>query len=64
MFDRAPQGGDMIAAFEPYMTLAEIEKFQRDLAEIDAAVTETQNDLIPAASATATGRPSRPRSPP
>lgn len=49
MFDRAPKGGDMIAAFEPYMTSAEIEKFQGYLAEIDAAVTETQDDLVPAA---------------
>ena len=49
MFDRAPKGGDMIAAFEPYMTSTEIEKFQGYLAEIDAAVTETRNDLVPAA---------------
>jgi len=50
MFDRAPKGGDMIAAFEPYMTTAEIEKFQGYLAEIDAAVTETQDELLAAAS--------------
>jgi hypothetical protein len=49
MFDRAPKGGDMIAAFEPYMTSTEIEKFQGYLAEIDAAVTETRDDLVPAA---------------
>lgn len=49
MFDRAPKGGDMIAAFEPYMTTAEIEKFQDYLAEIGAAVAETQDELLAAA---------------
>ena len=48
MFDRAPKGGDMIAAFEPYMTPAEIQKFQGYMTEIDAAVTETQQDVVPA----------------
>jgi len=49
MFDRAPKGGDMIDAFEPYMTPAEIEKFQGYLEVIGAAVDETETAVAPAA---------------
>ncbi len=48
MFTRAPKGGDMIDAFEPYMTEAKITQFQNYMVEIDAAVTEMQDELEPA----------------
>lgn len=49
MFDRAPKGADMIDAFAPYMTTAEIEKFQAYLAEIGEAVDEIDTVALPAA---------------
>ena len=39
MFDRAPKGGDMIDAFEPYMTPAKITQFEGYMAEMRAAHT-------------------------
>ena len=45
MFDRAPQGGDMIEDFEPYMTTEEVELFRGYLVEIDAANTESIDTL-------------------
>ena len=49
MFDRAPKGGDMIDAFRPYMTRAEIAKLQGFLREIGAASSEAQQRVDPAA---------------
>lgn len=40
MFDRAPLGGDMIDAFEPYMTHEKIDTFNGYMDTIDRAVTE------------------------
>ncbi len=45
MFDRAPQGGDMIEDFEPYMTVEEVELFRGYLEEIDAANAESVDSL-------------------
>lgn len=47
MFSRAPKGGDMITEFRPYMTKAEISKFQRYIREIDAADVESGQRLPP-----------------
>ena len=47
MFSRAPKGGDMITEFRPYMTKAEISKFQRYIREIDAADAESGKRLPP-----------------
>ena len=55
MFDRAPKGADMIDGFAPYMTTAEIEKFQAYLAEIDAAMVEV--DALPVDTTAAPGEP-------
>lgn len=40
MFERAPLGGDMIKAFEPYMTEEKLSTFNGYMDTIDAAVTE------------------------
>ncbi len=45
MFTRAPKGGHMIKAFRPYMTHANVAKFQGYMAEIDHADKESQNQL-------------------
>lgn len=47
MFDRAPKGGDMIDAFEPYMTPAKITQFEGYMAEMRAARGEFDNQLRP-----------------
>jgi hypothetical protein len=47
MFGRAPKGGDMLDDFRPFMTDEVIDKFKHDVAEIDAAETETQQELRP-----------------
>ncbi|MDX2380702.1 MAG: hypothetical protein QNM02_13200 [Acidimicrobiia bacterium] len=41
MFERAPLGGDMIEAFEPYMTTEQVDRFRGYLVEIDAANDES-----------------------
>ncbi|MGI8796271.1 MAG: hypothetical protein ACR2IR_06810 [Acidimicrobiia bacterium] len=45
MFDRAPRGAVMLDEFRPFMTDETITAFERYLAEMDAAETETQGDL-------------------
>jgi hypothetical protein len=40
MFDRAPQGAHMIAAFEPYMQPAKLTGYQRDVRELDEGFTQ------------------------
>jgi hypothetical protein len=45
MFTRAPKGGRMIKAFQPYMTHANTAKFQGYMAEIDRADRESQAQL-------------------
>jgi hypothetical protein len=45
MFSRAPEGGDMINDFRPYMTDETVEKFQGYMAEIDAAEVELRTKL-------------------
>lgn len=45
MFTRAPEGGDMIDAFEPFMRDARIEAFQAQMGVIDAAVAEAGTQL-------------------
>jgi hypothetical protein len=40
MFDRAPQGAHMIAAFEPYMQSARLTGYQRDVRQLDEGFTE------------------------
>jgi len=51
MFDRAPAGGQMIDEFRPFMTQAEITKLRGFLREIDAAATEAESTVDPAAAA-------------
>lgn len=45
MFTRAPKGGRMITAFQPYMTHANTAKFQGYMAEIDRADHESRSQL-------------------
>jgi len=45
MFTRAPQGATMLKDFKPFMTTARLDGFQRDIAEVNAAVVEV-NDPI------------------
>jgi hypothetical protein len=40
MWDRAPKGATMIDEFAPYMHTARLDGYQREIAEIDAAVRE------------------------
>jgi hypothetical protein len=40
MFDRAPQGAHMIAAFEPYMQSAKLTGYQRDVRQLDEGFTQ------------------------
>ena len=40
MFDRAPQGARMIAAFAPYMQSAKLTGYRRDVRQLDEAFTE------------------------
>ncbi len=47
MFTRAPDGGDMIEDFRPYMTVAEIDTFRGYLDLIGAADAEATDTLIP-----------------
>lgn len=47
MWSRAPEGGDMINDFRPYMTVENVEKFQGYMAEIDAAEVELRDELPP-----------------
>jgi len=47
MFSRAPKGGDMIDAFEPYMRPAKIGQFQGYIAAIRAADVEVDDSLVP-----------------
>lgn len=51
MFDRAPQGAEMIDEFRPYMTPEQVELFQGYLAVIRAADAESQEVLAPALAA-------------
>lgn len=51
MFDRAPQGKEMIDAFRPYMTDAQVEKFRGFLDEIGAARREALESVDPTAAA-------------
>ncbi len=39
MFSRAPKGGRMMDNFRPYMTTAQVNKYQSYMAEIDAPPT-------------------------
>ncbi len=55
MFSRAPEGGDMITDFRPYMSTQKIDEFRGYLDEIDAATTELTGHL--ATSPDATPRP-------
>jgi hypothetical protein len=41
MFSKAPKGAVMIAGFKPYMTTARLNGYQRELAEINAGVHQT-----------------------
>jgi hypothetical protein len=41
MFSKAPKGAVMIAGFKPYMTTARLNGYQRELAEINAGVRQT-----------------------
>ncbi len=47
MFDRAPKGGDMIDAFEPYMSPAKISQFEAYMAEMRAARAELDDQVRP-----------------
>jgi hypothetical protein len=47
MFDRAPQGAEMIDEFRPYMTPEQVELFQGYLTVIGAADAESQEVLAP-----------------
>jgi hypothetical protein len=40
MFDRAPEGAHMIAAFEPYMQTAKLTGYQREVRELDEGFTQ------------------------
>jgi hypothetical protein len=51
MFSRAPAGGEMIDEFRPFMTRAEVTKLRGFLREIDAAATETHDQVDPAVAA-------------
>ena len=51
MFERAPQGKDMIDAFRPYMTDAQVAKFRGFLDEIGDAHAEAIETIDPAAAA-------------
>ncbi len=48
MFSRAPDGGDMINDFRPYMNQAQIDLFEGYMADIRAADTEARDVLEPA----------------
>ncbi|MCU0267774.1 MAG: hypothetical protein MUF83_03905 [Acidimicrobiales bacterium] len=48
MFSRAPQGGDMIDDFEPYMSTEVIERFRGYLDTVDAADAQASDQLQPA----------------
>jgi hypothetical protein len=41
MFSKAPKGAVMIAGFKPYMSTARLDGYQRELAEINAGVRQT-----------------------
>ena len=41
MFSKAPKGAVMIAGFAPYMTTSRLDGYQRELAEINAGVRQT-----------------------
>jgi hypothetical protein len=47
MFTRAPKGATMLADFKPFMTHSRLDGFQRDIAEIDAAVHEVDAKATP-----------------
>ncbi len=47
MFSRAPDGGDMLDGFRPYMNSETIAGFQADMDDIDAAVGEADQVLTP-----------------
>jgi len=47
MFSRAPEGATMIDEFRPYMTEERIDTYQAYMAEIDAAVTEVDEQVRP-----------------
>jgi hypothetical protein len=40
MFDRAPKGANMVAAFKPYMQPAKLAVYQRDVRQLDEGFTE------------------------
>jgi hypothetical protein len=45
MFDRAPKGATMIAAFRPYMTTGRLDGYQLELKQIDGGVDQSQTSL-------------------
>src|SRR4051812_23576567 len=45
MFDRGPQGAQMMDEFKPYMTAARLDGFQRHIRAIDAAVREADGPV-------------------
>jgi hypothetical protein len=45
MFDKAPQGATMIAAFKPFMTAARIDGYQAELRQINAGVRQTDTGV-------------------
>lgn len=49
MFSRAPKGGEMIDEFRPFMNKTEITKLRGYLSTIDAAATQTREQVDPAA---------------
>ncbi len=51
MFDRAPEGGDMLDEFRPYMDEATIGEFQGWMLQIGAAVEEYDTSVRPALAA-------------
>jgi hypothetical protein len=51
MFSRAPEGGEMLDDFRPYMTQVKVAQFQGYLDEIDAAARETVRGVAPEAEA-------------
>jgi hypothetical protein len=45
MFTRAPEGANMIVQFKPYMTAPRLEGYERDIAQINAGVRQTDTSV-------------------
>src|SRR5690348_4963824 len=45
MFTRAPKGAEMLADFKPFMTAQRLDGYQREIAQIDAAVHEVDGPV-------------------